>query len=143
LSYYFSYESPEENASMKQLAVADDVYDQVVLLERAWATSASDVIRRLLSEFRSAEDDGVRAKPEQIAVHAVYAGSRTEGLYDPVTLSLTITTGPLAGRTYTRPSGAAVALVATLSPGVNPNRNGWSFWVISKTGQRLRSIRHK
>ena len=128
---------------MKQLAVTDDVYDQVTLLARAWTTSASDVIGRLLREFRSAADDGARAKPEQIAVHAVYAGSRTEGLYDPATLSLTITTGPLAGRTYARPSGAAVALVGVLSPGVNPSRNGWSFWVISKTGQRLQSIRQK
>jgi predicted CopG family antitoxin len=128
---------------MKQLAVTDDVYDQVTLLARAWTTSASDVIRRLLGEFRSAEDDDAGAESEHIAVHAVYAGSRTEGLYDPATMSLTITTGPLAGRTYTRPSGAAVALVAALSPGVNPSRNGWSFWVISKTGQRLQSIRRK
>jgi negative regulator of replication initiation len=128
---------------MKRLAVTDDVYDQIALLARAWSTTPDDVIRRLLSDFRRTEDDDPSPKSEQIAVHAVYAGTRTEGLYDPVTQSLAITTGLLAGRTYTRPSGAAVALVTALSPAVNPNRNGWSFWVISKTGQRLQSIRNR
>jgi hypothetical protein len=132
-------------ASMKQLGVSDDVYEQVTLLARAWTTSADDVIRRLLVDFRSAPDTSVSAGPttEQIAVHAIYAGTRTDGQYDPVTQSLTITNGPLAGRIFSKPSGAAVALVGVLSPDVNPNRNGWSFWVVSKTGQRLQAIRYQ
>jgi hypothetical protein len=81
--------------------------------------------------------------PGQVAVHAIYAGSRTEGLYDPAVQSLTITTGPLAGKSFNKPSGAAVALVAALRPGVHPNRNGWSFWVDSRTGKRLQAIRYK
>lgn len=128
---------------MKQLDVADDVYEQVTLLERAWATSASEVVRRLLIEFRGAEDRSASAKSAtpQVAVHAVYERTRTDGLYDPVTQALTITTGALAGKTFGKPSGAAVALVGAQSPGVNPNRNGWSFWVVSETGKRLQSIR--
>jgi predicted CopG family antitoxin len=130
---------------MKQLQVADDVYEQVTLLARAWTTSVSDVLRRLLIEFRDAEDPSASAKPttEQISVHAIYGGTRTDGLYDPVTQSLTITSGPLAGRTFSKPSGAAVALVGALSPDVNPSRNGWSFWVVSKTGKRLQAIRYE
>ncbi len=130
---------------MKQLEVADDVYEQVTLLARAWTTSASDVLRRLLIEFRGAEDATASAKPttDQVGVHAIYGGTRTDGLYDPVTQSLTITTGPLVGRTFSKPSGAAVALVGTQSPDVNPNRNGWSFWVVSNTGKRLQAIRYE
>jgi hypothetical protein len=126
---------------MRQLSVADDVYEQVTLLARAWATSPSDVLRRLLNEFRGAEAPPAAPTEDRIAVHAIYAGTRTEGSYDPRTQSLTITTGPLAGQAFSTPSGAAVALVATLSPDVNPNRNGWSFWVQSANGERLQAIR--
>lgn len=126
---------------MRQMAVADDVYEQVSLLARAWAASPSDVLRRLLDEFRGSNDRPAEPIEERIAVHAIYAGTRTEGSYDPRTQSLTITTGPLASQTFATPSGAAVGLVATLSPGVNPNRNGWSFWVQSANGERLQAIR--
>lgn len=126
---------------MRQLSVADDMYEQVILLARAWATSPSDVLRRLLREFRGSEDRPAEPTEEGIAVHAIYAGTRTEGSFDPRTQSLTITTGPLASQTFGTPSGAAVALVATLNPEVNPNRNGWSFWVQSANGDRLRAIR--
>jgi hypothetical protein len=128
---------------MQQLAVTDEVYEQITLLARAWAIGANDVIGRLLRDFRDAQAETAPPKPKQVAVHAIYSGTRTEGLYDPAAQSLTITTGPLAGRTFNKPSGAAVALVAALRPDVHPNRNGWSFWVESRTGKRLQAIRYK
>ncbi len=128
---------------MQQLAVTDEVYEQIALLARAWAISANDVIGRLLRDFRDTRAEAAPTQPEQVGVHAIYAGTRTEGLYDPAAQSLTITTGPLAGRTFSKPSGAAVALVAALRPDVHPNRNGWSFWVESRTGKRLQAIRYK
>ena len=128
---------------MQQLAVTDEVYQQITLLARAWSISANEVIARLLRDFREIQAETTPAKPEQVAVHAIYAGTRTEGLYDPVAQSLTITTGPLAGRAFSKPSGAAVALVAALRPDVHPNRNGWSFWVDSRSGRRLQAIRYK
>jgi hypothetical protein len=130
---------------MRQLDVADNVYEQVMLLARAWETSVGDVIHRLLIEFRDDADnpaESPKESPGQVALHAIYGETRTEALYDPVTKSVTITTGPLAGRTFSKPSGAAVALVQVQSPGVNPNRNGWSFWVMSETGERLQAIRY-
>ena len=130
---------------MRPLSVTEDVYEQVELLARAWGVSESDTIRRLLDTFRSSGTPAVKPPSEitAVPVHVIYAGVRTDGLYDPVTRSLTITTGQLAGRVFSKPSGAAVALVETLSPDVNPNRNGWSFWTLSKTGQRLQSIRNE
>ena len=128
---------------MQQLTVTGAVYEQVTLLARAWSISVSDVIDRLLSDFRSTEAEAAPAKAQQVAVHAVYAGIRTEGTYDRAAQSLTTTTGPLAGKTFSKPSGAAVALVASLRPGVHPNRNGWSFWVESSSGKRLQAIRYE
>ncbi len=127
---------------MQQLTVTDAVYEQVALLARAWAISASDVVDRLLRDFRSMEGDAASAKAQRRAVHAIYAGVRTDGEYDSATQSLTITTGPLAGKTFSKPSGAAVALVAVLRPGVQPNRNGWSFWIDTSSGNRLQTIRY-
>ena len=130
---------------MKQLEVADDVHEQVTLLAKAWNTSVSDALRRLLAVFRGAEEPSApeTSVAKQEAVHAIYGGTRTDGLYDRVSHSLTITTGPLAGRTFSKPSGAAVALVQQHSPEVNPNRNGWSFWIVSRTGKRLQTIRYE
>jgi hypothetical protein len=124
-----------------QLTVADDVYEQLMLLARAWAVPPSDVIHRLLSEFSRGGDQATELPLNEVAVHAIYAGTRTDGLYDPTTKSLTITTGALAGRTFKSPSGAAVTLVATLNPKIHPNRNGWWFWVQSETGELLKTIR--
>lgn len=126
---------------MPELAVSDAVHEQVTLLARAWAISVSDVVDRLLRDFRSEQAEAFPARAQQVAVHALYAGVRTEGTYDGASQSLTITTGPLAGKTFSKPSGAAAALVGALRPGVHPNRNGWSFWVESSSGRRLQAIR--
>lgn len=128
---------------MQQLTVSDAVYEQLALLARAWGIGVSDVVDRLLTDFRSTEAEAASAKTQEVAVHAIYAGVRTEGMYDRASQSLTIITGPLAGKTFSKPSGAAVALVAALRPGVHPNRNGWSFWVESSSGKRLQAIRYE
>jgi negative regulator of replication initiation len=128
---------------MRQLTVSDAIYEQLALLARAWGISASDVVERLLRDFRGTEAEAASAKSQEVAVHAIYAGVRTDGTYDRASQSLTITTGPLAGKTFSKPSGAAVALVAALRPGVHPNRNGWSFWVESSSGKRLQAIRYE
>jgi hypothetical protein len=75
-----------------------------------------------------------------VEVHAVYEGRRTDAFYDPLSRTVTIPSGPGRGE-YDTPSGAAVAVVHALNPHVNPNRNGWSFWIVTTTGQLLQSIR--
>jgi predicted nucleic acid-binding protein len=75
-----------------------------------------------------------------VEIHAVYEGRRVKGYYDPSSRTVTIPAGPGRGE-YGTPSGAAVALVQALNPHVNPNRNGWSFWTVTATGQLLQSIR--
>lgn len=128
---------------MQQITVSDAAYEQLTLLARAWAISVGDVVDRLLRDFRGTEAATGSSRAQQVAVHAIYAGVRTEGMYDRVSQSLTITSGSLAGKTFSKPSGAAVALVAALRPGVHPNRNGWSFWVDSSSGKRLQAMRYE
>jgi hypothetical protein len=77
-----------------------------------------------------------------INVHADYGGHRTQGTYDPVTTRIDITSGPLAGRSFKTPTGAARAVVAHYNPKVSPNRNGYTFWILSDgSGRSLQRIR--
>ncbi|MFD5235089.1 GmrSD restriction endonuclease domain-containing protein [Streptomyces tendae] len=75
-----------------------------------------------------------------VEVHVVYEGHRTNAYYDPSSRTVTIPSGPGRGE-YETPSGAAVAVVQAMKPHVNPNRNGWSFWTVTATGNLLQSIR--
>ncbi|MFF4744931.1 hypothetical protein QRN89_29925 [Streptomyces chengbuensis] len=75
-----------------------------------------------------------------VEIHALYESRRTDAYYDPSSRTVTIPSGPGRGE-YETPSGAAVAVVHALNPHVNPNRNGWSFWTVTATGQLLQSIR--
>lgn len=75
-----------------------------------------------------------------VEIHAIYEGRRVNSYYDPSSRTVTIPSGPGRGE-YESPSGAAVAVVRALNPHVNPNRNGWSFWTVTATGNLLQSIR--
>ncbi|GAA1427202.1 DUF262 domain-containing protein [Streptomyces thermospinosisporus] len=75
-----------------------------------------------------------------IEIHADYQDRRIDAYYDPVSRAVTIPSGSGRG-TYETPSGAAVAVVHSLNPEVNPHRNGWSSWTVTATGELLQSIR--
>jgi hypothetical protein len=64
-----------------------------------------------------------------------------DGVFHRPSHRLDISTGPLAGRSYRTPSGAAIAVVSSLDQSVSPNRNGWRFWVVSATGEQLETMR--
>ena len=129
---------------MRTVELPETIHDDLELLARAWGTSIDHVIERLLRHFRRdelatpARDDG----PGGVPVHAIYEGVRIEGRFDPATQAITITDGPLVGRRFKSPSGAAVAVVRFLKPEIRGERNGWSFWVVSASGERLQKIRH-
>jgi hypothetical protein len=80
---------------------------------------------------------------DSVTIHAVYEGHRTRGVYEPATRRVTIVDGPLAARSFKSPSGAAIAVVSHYRPGVNPNRNGWSFWTVTDSGDLLQSLRQR
>jgi hypothetical protein len=131
---------------MKSILVTDGVHERIALLGRAWSYTDGEVVRRLLDEFSSSERrpgdaDSSVARADDVAVHAVYEGNRIEGVFRPDTKGLDITTGVLAGRSFKSPSGAAIAVVQAHNPDVHPNRNGWSFWIVTESGQWLQSIR--
>lgn len=78
---------------------------------------------------------------EPVAVYATYDGNRVEGLYLPATRRLTVTSGPVAGSRYKSPSGAARAVVAAYRPARESTTNGWRFWRLVDTDERLEVLR--
>jgi hypothetical protein len=130
---------------MAQIEVSDSVAAKIALLAKAWRVSHGGAVQRLLEEFESdlrdePVDPGLVGK--QIPVHVDYQGAHVEGVYDRNDRSLTITSGPALGRRFPSPSAAAIAVVSALNPGIHPNRNGWSFWIVTATGNRLQSVRY-
>ncbi|MEW1926783.1 hypothetical protein [Streptomyces sp. NPDC088360] len=117
---------------------------KVDLLARAWNTTPSEVVRRLIEHFEDSPTPSpasAAAPPaELVPVHAFYAGQKVSGMYDRENRSLTISHGPAVGR-YKTPSGAASAVLQAVRPDIHPNRNGWSFWTVDETGELLQSLR--
>src|SRR4051812_39621448 len=118
---------------MGDVTISQHVHERIALLALAWGISEGEVVKRLLDDFQESGQRRQEMTDGRVNVHAVYEGSRTEGVFDPLSGALEITSGPLAGQRFKSPSGAAVAVVQATNPGVNPNRNGWSFWVRTDT----------
>jgi hypothetical protein len=112
---------------------------------RMFDVSESEVVARALREFTRLHEQ--HAKPPQdpwapVPVYAEYEGHRVEATYLPATRRLVVTGEPLAGQRFKSPSGAARAVVAALNPGrAAATTNGWRFWHVTETGERLQSLR--
>lgn len=130
--------------------------ERLQILAQAWRVSKADAVSRVFSEWMAiGSKPSAGPQPEHrrhevapgttsdghVDVYLEYEGVRSQGLFDPSTEALRITEGPLAGKFYKSPTGAAVAVVQHVNPSVNPNRNGWSTWRVTESGEFLQSIR--
>lgn len=87
--------------------------------------------------------DVPEAAEQYIEIYADYEGHRVRARYFKPT-RVEIVDGPLAGKSFRTPTGAARAVVRQYNPSVTDNRNGWTFWQIKDgAGSRasLQSIR--
>ncbi len=121
----------------------DDATKQAVSFAARMAdVSEGEIIRRLVGGGHPSRDEPQPAS-QGVAIYADYEGHRVRARYfEPARVE--ISDGPLAGKSFKTPTGAARAVVRQYNPSVNDNRNGWSFWQIDNgTGARvwLQSIR--
>lgn len=128
------------------IEVDEQTYRSLEFAARMSGCTAGDVVARLVAE--ASMPTPAKEESEQLegargaAVYADYEGHRTQGRYDPRTTRIDIMSGPLTGQSFKTPTGAARAVVAHYKPGVSPNRNGWSFWMLDDgSGRFLQSIR--
>lgn len=127
---------------MPVIDLKQHTHDRVHLLARAWEVDESTAIDRLVKHFLDGERTGTPSPEveDEVPIHAIYRGQRAEGVYNRKTRSITLTEGPVHD-TFAAPSPAAAAFVQEVNPGVSGNRNGWGFWIVTKTGETLQSIR--
>lgn len=103
-----------------------------------------EVVARLVAETATASPgpEAGEGGGETVEVFCDYEVHRTSGRFDRRTHRVDVTSGPLSGRSFKSPSGAAIEVVTHYKPTVNPNRNGWSFWVLDDgSGHLLQSLR--
>src|SRR5215208_3347549 len=96
------------------------VFKKVALLAKAWRLTPGEAVGRLVEEFESDIRDAGPPSPitgRHVRVHAEYHGTRVEGIYDRAQRTLSITSGPGAGKQFGSPSAAAIFVVTQLNPG--------------------------
>jgi len=127
---------------MATIDVDDATKRAVSFAARMANVSEGEIIRRLVGGD-SLSRDGPEPASQGVPIYADYEGHRVRARYfEPARVE--ITDGPLAGKSFKTPTGAARAVVRHYNPSVNDNRNGWGFWQIDNgTGARvwLQSIR--
>lgn len=129
---------------MVRIEIDDETYSLVRFAARLFGATESEVIARAVRALRDARKE--QAPPDDpwtpIPLYAEYAGVRIDAEYVRATRRLRITSAPLAGETFTTPSAAASAVINALrrTPG-SAQTNGWRFWRIATTHQRLETLR--
>src|SRR4051812_5234912 len=130
---------------MTSVELDQSTFDAIDLAARITGLSHSQVVARLVQQSRAAPAPAVLAPgadERAIDVQADYEGHRTTARFHQLTNRVDIVGGPLAGQSFKSPSSAARAVVAHYKPGVSPQRNGWTFWMLSDgSGRSLQSLR--
>ena len=116
-------------------------YQRFLLAAELLGISPDDLARRLGDPVALVSADSASPDDRSVKVHAKYLGRTIEAIFDRSTNTVTIESGELAGTRYTSASSAAIAVVETINPGrESANTNGRLFWIVTKTGQPLRSL---
>ncbi|MBB5075815.1 hypothetical protein [Nonomuraea endophytica] len=119
---------------MAFIDVSQETKEMVAFAARMAGISEGEIVRRLITDFSEGEDAASpRVEGEGIRIYADYAGHRTRARFI-APARVEIVDGPLEGKSYKSPTGAARAVVRHYQPEVNDSRNGWMFWAIDNGG---------
>jgi len=128
---------------MPHIEVDEETYRNLAFAARVAGIEIGEVVTRLVALPREPSTlELVGDEPTSIPVYADYDGHRTRACFTPGPGRVEILSGPLAGSVYRTPSEAARAVVSERRPGVNPQRNGWTFWIETATGAPIQRLRH-
>lgn len=125
------------------IEVDDDTKRTVSFAAQMANLSESAIIRRLIATSTLAVSEHTQPTGQGVEIYADYEGHRVRARYfEPARVE--VVDGPLEGRSFKTPTGAARAVVRYYNPDINDNRNGWTFWQLDNdAGVRrpLQSIR--
>lgn len=141
---------------MGYIEISDQTYRELLSVAVAWHTTVTGALARLVTELAGSlePDDPTttpgtpNASPNQaatspVAVFARHAGTRTKATFNPHTHAVTITNGPLTGQSFTTPTAAMCAVILASGSTTHGPGNGWRFWIVTATGQPIRSLRQR
>ena len=126
---------------MPTIEVDEGAKRAVSFAARMADVTEGEIVRRLIAA--SSLEPEEEPSQKNVPIYADYEGHRTRALYY-APARVEIVDGPLKGKSFRTPTGAARAVVRHYNPSVNDNRNGWSFWQIDNGGAPrvwLQSIR--
>lgn len=132
---------------MGTVELDEETHAMVRFAARVFGVSEAEVIARFVLEYSERQSAPPPPRPpsdpwEPVPVYGTYDGTRVEGLYLPATRRLTVSGDPLPGSRFKSPSGAARAVVVALNPGRSAAQtNGWRFWRLVSTDERLEVLR--
>src|SRR5258707_10430347 len=121
---------------MSTIEVDDGTKRTVSFAARMANVTEGEIVRRLIAASSMAAEEPDPGQ-KSVPVYADYEGHRTRALYF-APARVEIIDGPLRGKSYKSPTGAARAVVRHFNPSVNDNRNGWDFWALDNGGPRTR-----
>lgn len=121
----------------RNLGVSDETYERLVFAANVAGTTPEDIVERLVRDWSSRGSTPAPKRSHSaeraVAVHADYRGARATGTYDPLTNALRVDSGPCAGKRFTSPSAAAIAVTVEVNPDRrHPNTNGKNFWTATE-----------
>jgi hypothetical protein len=120
---------------MATIEVDGETKRTVAFAAKMAGVTEGEIVRRLVAASTD-RSTAASTEAEGVPIFADYAGRRTRALYFAPS-RVEITDGPLEGRSFKTPTGAARAVVRQYNPKVNDNRNGWGFWQLDQSGPRV------
>jgi len=150
---------------MKNIEIADATYDRLVVAARLMDRTVGEVVAQLVDRLAASDEPTPGAKPgatvtpirevgiqappgfgqsdsQWTPVYKVYKTHRLDGVFNPRTHELRITTEPWGNKIFPSPTAAAIDVVNHFSGDVreSPNTNGRKFWKVVATGKNLHSL---
>ena len=124
---------------MATVEVDDGTKRTLAFAARMASVTEGEIIRRLVRAGATPDQHESDTRAEGVPVYADYQGHRTRALYF-APARVEIIDGPLKGKSFGTPTGAARAVVREYNPSVHDNRHGWYFWQRQDGGGPLQSI---
>lgn len=130
---------------MGSIELDEQTHSLVRFAARMFGVSEAEVISRAVRELARESTESARPARDPwtpVDVYGDYDGKHVEGQYLPATRRLTVTSEPIPGAKFKSPSGAARAVIAALNPARSASQtNGWRFWHLADTDERLEVLR--
>lgn len=112
---------------------------------RIMGTDPAKVVAHIVREWSAADGSAVppaeSSAADEVGVFCRYMHQRVEGVLHP-DMSITVTSGELAGQNFKTPSAAAAKVVMSINKTrTSVHANGWRFWKQVSNGRPIDSLR--